>query len=61
MLIKKKKFDIRQWVLVTSWEPLEIYVFDSAYIRICSEEFSLDDFNNTYKHLSNYRIQKTNG
>jgi tubulin monoglycylase TTLL3/8 len=31
-LLNQKKFDIRQWVLVTSWEPLDVYVFSGAYL-----------------------------
>jgi len=31
---EKRKFDIRQWVLVTSFEPLCVYIFSSAYLRI---------------------------
>ena len=26
-LLNSKKFDIRQWVLVTSYEPLKVYIF----------------------------------
>lgn len=31
-----RKFDIRQWVLVTSLRPLEAYKFDKCYVRLCS-------------------------
>jgi hypothetical protein len=46
--------------LVTSWEPLDVYVFDSAYIRLCSNNYSLSDLSDVYKHLSNYSINKKN-
>jgi len=36
-----RKFDIRQWVLVTSVEPLVIYSFSDFYLRICGSDFSL--------------------
>ena len=42
LLIRKKKFDIRQWVLVSSVNPLTIYLGD-AYIRFCTAEY--DDEN----------------
>lgn len=53
-----RKFDIRQWVMVTSIEPLIIFTFSDFYLRICGSEFNLDDINDSYKHLSNYTIQK---
>jgi hypothetical protein len=59
-LINQRKFDLRQWVLVASWEPLDVFVFDAAYLRLCSRDFSLNDLHDVYKHLSNYSIQRTN-
>jgi tubulin monoglycylase TTLL3/8 len=55
-----RKFDLRQWVLVTSFEPLVIYSFSDFYLRICGSDFNLHDIGDSYKHLSNYTIQKTN-
>ena len=55
-----RKFDIRQWVLVTSFNPLVIYMFNSCYLKICGSEFSLIDFKDKYRHLANYSIQKSN-
>lgn len=60
MLLQGKKFDVRQWVLVTSWDPLEVFVFDTAYLKLCSSDFSLSDLDDVFKHLSNYSIQKAN-
>jgi hypothetical protein len=57
---EKRKFDIRQWVLVTSYEPLWVYVFSSAYLRICGSEFSLYDISDNFRHISNYTVQKKN-
>lgn len=57
---EKRKFDIRQWVLVTSFEPLVLYFFSSCYLRICGSEYGLDDLQDPFKHLSNYSIQKNN-
>lgn len=57
---EKRKFDIRQWVLVTSYEPLTVYVFSSAYLRLCGSEFSLEDIEDKFRHISNYTVQKKN-
>jgi hypothetical protein len=54
--LELRKFDIRLWVLVTSFEPLEIYVFSDFYLRLCGSEFSLDDISDSFKHLSNFSI-----
>jgi len=58
--LEKRKFDLRQWVLVTSINPLVIYMFNSCYLRICGSEFVLEDFKDKYKHISNFSIQKSN-
>ena len=57
-MINRKKFDIRQWVLVSSWEPLDVYVFSTAYLRLCTEEYSIHDLSDALKHLSNFSVQK---
>jgi tubulin monoglycylase TTLL3/8 len=55
-LVKGKKFDIRQWVLVMSWEPLDIYVFSGAYLKICGNEYNLKNLSDPFSHLSNYTV-----
>lgn len=53
---KKVKFDIRQWVLVTSFEPLIVYCYSSSYLRLCGSSFDLDDIQDLFKHLTNFSI-----
>lgn len=55
----RRKFDFRQWVLVLSWEPLDVLIFDHCYLKICGLEFSLQDHEDILRHLSNYSLQKT--
>lgn len=51
------KFDLRIWVLVTSFDPLIIYMYNTFYSRICQEAYSLDSLD-AFKHLANYSVQK---
>ena len=58
LVIKGRKFDIRQWVLVTRFNPLTAYLFDTPYIRFGAEEFHLDDFKNIFSQLTGNSIAK---
>ncbi|TMW67956.1 hypothetical protein Poli38472_007628 [Pythium oligandrum] len=55
-----RKFDVRQWVLITSLEPLQVYWYHECYLRFCSSPFTLDvdQLSDQFVHLSNYSVQK---
>lgn len=36
MLIMQRKFDFRVWVVVESWNPLMVYMYDQLYLRFGS-------------------------
>lgn len=59
-LIGGKKFDLRIYVLVTSWKPLVAYKHRGGFARFCAAKYSLDeeDIDNHYVHLTNVSIQK---
>lgn len=62
LLIDNKKFDIRCYVLVTSFNPLRVYLFDEGMVRLCTSEYTLDinKLGDSYRHLTNYSINKQN-
>ena len=60
-MINGHKFDLRTYVLITSYEPLKIYVFQEGLARFASEVYTTKvDKNNKYMHLTNYSINKNN-
>lgn len=62
LLIGGKKFDLRLYVLVTSYRPLKAYQYVHGFARFCNAKFSTDvvDIDNPFIHLTNVAIQKHN-
>ena len=58
LVINGRKFDIRQWVLVTDLNPLTIWLFDTPYIRFGAENYNIDDFKNVFSQLTGNSIAK---
>jgi len=60
LLISGKKFDMRIYVLVTSFHPLKVWFFSQGFCRFCNEKYSVDvnDIDNIFMHLTNVAIQK---
>lgn len=62
LLLNGYKFDLRIYVLVTSVNPLEIFIYKQGFGRFSTVPFNLDpnDKANKYIHLTNVSINKYN-
>ncbi|XP_015113315.1 tubulin polyglutamylase TTLL4 [Diachasma alloeum] len=61
LLIGGAKFDLRLYVLVTSFNPLRVYLYPDGLVRFASVKYT-DDINylsDRLMHLTNYSINKT--
>lgn len=61
MLIDGRKFDLRLYVLVTSMEPLRVYLFEEGLVRLSTKRYTLKNLRSRYTHLTNYSINKKSG
>ncbi|KAG0560721.1 hypothetical protein KC19_9G007800 [Ceratodon purpureus] len=59
-LIGGKKFDLRIYVVVLSYNPLKAYVYRSGFARFTIAHFTIkkEDIVNNLVHLTNFSIQK---
>jgi tubulin polyglutamylase TTLL5 len=59
LLINGHKFDLRIYVMVTSFDPLRIYVYKEGLARFATEEYVQKGAKgNMFVHLTNYSINK---
>ena len=61
LLINRRKFDIRIFALFTGHlksKTLRGYIYEEGYLRTCSREYDLSQFENRLIHLTNDAVQK---
>ena len=61
-LINGLKYDLRVYVLVTSYCPLKVYMYNDGLVRFATEPYNLDpkNINQKFVHLTNFSINKKN-
>ncbi|XP_060848643.1 tubulin monoglutamylase TTLL4-like isoform X1 [Rhopalosiphum padi] len=59
-LINDTKFDLRLYILITSINPLRLYLYDNGLVRFASVKYSSDltTLCDRYMHLTNYSINR---
>lgn len=62
LLLNGYKFDLRLYVLVTSFNPLEAFVYEEGFARFTTAKYTLDPaaLSNRFVHLTNSSVNKEN-
>ncbi|XP_057696081.1 tubulin polyglutamylase TTLL7 isoform X1 [Corythoichthys intestinalis] len=62
-LMEGYKFDLRIYILVTSCDPLRIFLYNDGLVRMGTEKYHAPteaNLNQLYMHLTNYSVNKHN-
>ena len=61
-LINGLKYDLRVYVLVTSFNPLKVYIYTDGLVRFATEKYSNDpaQLSKKFIHLTNFSVNKKN-
>ncbi|KAI8925680.1 tubulin-tyrosine ligase family-domain-containing protein [Entophlyctis helioformis] len=58
LLISGYKFDMRCYVLVRSYSPLTVYLYDDGLARFATSRYDMSSLKNRFSHLTNTSINK---
>lgn len=61
LIIEKKKFDCRLYVLIRGVDPVEAFLYDEGLARFCTHNYKKPDnqnIKNVYMHLTNFSLNK---
>ncbi|XP_062868697.1 tubulin polyglutamylase TTLL7 isoform X1 [Trichomycterus rosablanca] len=62
-LMEGYKFDLRIYILITSCDPLRIFLYNDGLVRMGTEKYHApneSNLNQLYMHLTNYSVNKHN-
>ncbi len=59
-VMNERKYVLRLYVLVTSVEPLRIYLHREGFAKLASEPYNIEDPDNPFAHLTNPDVNATN-
>ena len=63
MLIDGIKFDLRIYIVVTGFNPIQAFIYDEGMARFCTAPYqrpTKHNFKKAFMHLTNYSINKMN-
>ncbi|KAM7363269.1 tubulin tyrosine ligase-like 6B [Cochliomyia hominivorax] len=63
LLMDGYKFDLRVYALITSIDPLRIFVYNEGLARLATNKYvepSMDNKTNLFMHLTNYSVNRRN-
>lgn len=55
-----RKYVLRCYLAIMSAEPLRVYLYKEGFVKLASEPFRDDDFDNLYAHLTNPDVNALN-
>lgn len=58
LLVNGFKFDLRLYVVVTSYDPLIVYLYPEGLVRFSTEKYDLGNLNARLSHLTNFSLNK---
>ena len=58
MIIMNRKYDIRVWVVIPSWNPLRIFIWRDCYFRFACNDYDPASYQNKFGHLTNNSVVK---
>lgn len=61
LLLRRKKFDLRIYALVTNLDPLCVFINEEGLARFCTEDYRApnnSNIGNAFMHLTNYSLNK---